>query len=145
MSPNWLVAIEAFSWHPWYTWYAWYTHMNRTLYIRDEDAPVWDRARELVGAKGISPVVVDGLRTYIAKKEAEAAEAKGFERITMKFNDAAMHHIPKAKAFHGRWIFPPTKPEMVSSEDGNTRWSYSVAITAKGAVVVFYVEEDSES
>jgi|ERR1039457_6587576 hypothetical protein len=119
--------------------------MNKTVYIRDEDEPIWDRARELTGAKGVSSVIVHGLKRYIAEREAKEAEGKGFERIKVSFNDADAHHIPKIKVFHGKWIIPPTKPEQVYNEEGTTQWSYSVAITAKGAVVVYWVEEDSET
>ncbi|HME59185.1 MAG TPA: hypothetical protein VKF63_12660 [Terracidiphilus sp.] len=119
--------------------------MNKTIYIRDEDEPTWDRARELTGAKGVSSVIVEGLKDFILKKEAEEAEAKGFQRITVKFNDAEAHHIPRIKAFHGKWIIPLTKPEKVESEDGYRRWSYSVAITAKGAAVVYWVEEEADT
>ena len=118
--------------------------MNKTIYIRAEDEPIWDRARELTGAKGISSAIVQGLKKFIAQKDAEEAEAKGFERITVKFEDADSHFIPRAKAFHGKWIIPPTKPAVQENEEGNMRWSYSVAITAKGAAVVYWMQEEED-
>ena len=119
--------------------------MNKTIYIRDEDEPVWDRAKELAGAKGISTIIVASLKKYIQQKEAKEAETKGFERITVSFNDSDAHGIPRIKAFHGKWIYPPAKPEKIYDEDGNTQWSYSVAITARGSAVIYWVEEDAHS
>jgi hypothetical protein len=116
--------------------------MNKTIYLRDEDESVWDRARELAGAKGISPLIAQSLKRFIAEKEAEEVEARGFERITVKYYDASDHGIPKVKAFRGKWIIPPTRP--LSREEQDTTWSYSVAITAKGSAVVYWTEEDRE-
>ena len=119
--------------------------MNKTIYIRDEDEPIWDRARELTGAKGISSAIVQGLKKFIAQKDAEEAEAKGFERITVKFDDADSHFIPRVKAFHGKWIIPPAKPTVQEDAEGDMRWSYSVAITAKGAAVIYWMQEEEDS
>ncbi len=108
--------------------------MNKTLYIRDEDAPVWERARELSGEK-LSPVIVDALKKYIAQKEAVE---KGFERIVIEYADALDHYLPKIKAFYGRWIIPYKKPlEWTSLEEPLIEY-YSVAITAKGSWVVYF-------
>ena len=86
--------------------------MNKTIYIRDEDVQTWDRARELAGDK-LAPVIVDGLKRFIKEKEAEAIVEKGFERIEVEFSDATAHHIPRKKAFYGRWVFPYSKPLAV--------------------------------
>ena len=117
--------------------------MNKTIYIRDEDVEVWDRAKELAGDK-LSPVIVDGLKKFIAAKEAELDFVRGFERITVKFNDADTHNIPRIKSFHGKWIIPPTKPEIQCSEERDKQWSFSLAMTAKGAVVIYWVEEEED-
>jgi hypothetical protein len=117
--------------------------MNKTIYVRDEDAPVWDRAKELAGDK-LSPVIMDGLKRFVTEKEAEEAEMKGFERIVVRFNDSEDRAIPKAKAFNGKWIFPPTKPFKQSNEQGDNLYYSAVALTAKGAAVFYTWEEDHE-
>jgi hypothetical protein len=119
--------------------------MNKTIYIRDEDVPIWERAKELAGDK-LSPAIVAGLKRFIADREAEEAEAKGFERIEVSFNDADDHHIPKKKAFYGKWIYPPEHKEVFKQhdEDGENWWYYAVAMTAKGSVVVYSWESDRE-
>ncbi|WP_321472157.1 hypothetical protein [uncultured Paludibaculum sp.] len=115
--------------------------MNKTIYLRDEEGPIWDRARELAGDK-LSPVVVNALKRFINESEAKA---KGFERIEVSFNDYDDHRIPKIKAFYGRWVFPPNKAIELTNEEGTTSSRYAVAITAKGAAVVYSWKEDEES
>jgi hypothetical protein len=117
--------------------------MNKTIYIRDEDVSVWERARELAGDK-LAPIIMTGLKRFIAEREAQEAAAKGFERIELEFNDADDHFIPKIKAFNGRWIIPKTKPHKVTNEDGDRQWSYSLALTLKGSTVVYWIDEDRE-
>lgn len=117
--------------------------MNKTLYLRDEDSAVWDRARELAGEK-LSPVIVTGLKRFIAEKETEEALAKGFCRIEVSFNDSEEHGIPKKKAFTGRWIFPPYLPDKWTSEQG-IEYYYALALTARGSVVVYSWRSYSEN
>jgi hypothetical protein len=117
--------------------------MNKTLYIRDEDVQVWERARELAGG-GLSPVIVSGLKKFITEKEGEEAESKGFERIEVSYFDADEHGIPKRKAFYGKWIYPPDKPLAFSSEDGYSSDNYVVAQTAKQNFVFLTWTEDGE-
>ncbi len=114
--------------------------MNKTIYLRDEEGPIWERARELAGDR-LSPVIVSALKRFIAEEEAKP---KSFERIQVSFNDANAHGIPKAKAFYGRWIFPPSKPIQMSDEEGTEADFYAVAVTAKGAAVVYRWSEDRE-
>ena len=117
--------------------------MNKTLYIRDEDIEVWDRAREIAGDK-LSPIIVAGLKRFIAEKEAEEAESKGFGRIEVSFNDAAEHNIPKRKAFNGCWICSPDQPFKLTSEEGDMTWYYAFAQTAKRNFAFLSWEADHE-
>src|ERR1035437_3123856 len=117
--------------------------MNKTIYLRDEEGPIWERARELAGDK-LSPVIVAALKRFIVEKEAEEAQAKGFKRIVVSYSDSDDNGIPKKKAFNGKWIFPPSKP-LTASDGGKTEDNYAVALTSKGAVVVYYWESDPES
>jgi hypothetical protein len=115
--------------------------MNKTLYLRDDEAPIWDRARELSGDK-LSPVVVNALKRFVAEKEAQA---KGYERIVVEYNDALDHRLPKVKAFYGRWIINREKPYELRDEDGREGDFYSVAETAKGNLVVYKHTESEEA
>jgi hypothetical protein len=108
--------------------------MNKTVYLRDEEVPIWERARELSGDK-LSPVIIGALRRYIAEREAED---KSFERIVVQFHDVRDHSLPKAKAFYGKWIIGPG--EDYSNEEFDEegfRRCFAVAVTAKGAAVVW--------
>lgn len=113
--------------------------MNKTIYIRDEDTPIWDRAKELAGEK-LAPVIVDGLRKFIADREAKDAEQKGYERIELEFADAEFGGLLRRKAFHGRWIFSPAAPDKIPDE--NILYFGAVAVTPKGSVVVYAWEEE---
>ncbi len=112
-------------------WYVWYTCMNKTLYIRDEDAGLWDRARELADDK-LSPFIVSAVKQFVAERESEL---KGFERIVVKYRDNSSGGIPKAKGFYGKWIIAPNEMDL-SADDHLGRFE-ALAITLKGKVVVF--------
>jgi hypothetical protein len=117
--------------------------VNKTLYIRDEDTLVWDRARELAGDK-LSPLIVAGLKRFIAEKEAEEAESKGFGRIEISYNDADHHGIPKRKAFTGKWIYTPEKPLELTTEQGEKSYCYAIGQTAKRNFAFLSWETDWE-
>jgi len=110
--------------------------MNKTLYIRDEDAPLWERARELSNDR-LSPVIVESLRKFVADKEAEL---RGVERIVIEYNDAWEGGKPTAKAFLGRWLIDPRQPYM----EAYSSRRYAIADTPKGGVVIFGTNEDDE-
>jgi len=112
--------------------------MRKTLYVRDEDESIWERARELFGDT-LSPLIAQGLKSLILKKEAEEAITKGFERIELRYDDSENANLPTAKAFVGRWVFSPKKPIRMTDDSSGALVgdAYSVAITAKGNVVVY--------
>ncbi len=115
--------------------------MNKTVYLRDEEVAVWERARELSGDK-LSPVIVSALRQYVLEKEARQ---KGFERLEIEFSDANCNGLPRKKAFYGRWIFPPNNPHRVGRENDDTvSYCGALATTAKGNVVTCTWTEDRE-
>lgn len=109
--------------------------MNKTIYIKDEDLPIWDRAKELAGDK-LAPVIVEGLKQFIAEKEAEAAEAAGFTRIILAYNDYENHGLPRKIAFTGKWVFPPEKPLSYKYSGQPLRY-YAVALTPKEGILLY--------
>jgi hypothetical protein len=111
--------------------------MNKTIYLPDDEAETWEKARRLANDR-LSPVVLRALKEYIMTKEAEAAEVAGFERIDLEFEDSDDNDLPKWKAFRGKWIFTPSDPLRLWSDVDRTKGrSCAVAITAKGSVVVY--------
>jgi len=114
--------------------------MNKTIYLRDEDVAVWEKAKEIAGDK-LSQVIVSALRQYVGENEAQK---QGFERIVLEFQDAEKGHLPQKKAFYGRWITSPKQPTRVTDE-GDSVYYGAVAETQKGNIVVFEREETSET
>lgn len=122
--------------------YEWYTYtkqaiVNKTIYVRDEDVSLWNRAKELAGDK-LAPVIMDGLRSYVIGKERER---QGFERIELHFRDSQTNNLPTAKAFFGRWIFPREKPlsepcSQVFEIIAGATDKYAIAQTAKNRFAV---------
>jgi hypothetical protein len=104
--------------------------MNKTLYIRDEDGPTWDRARELAGEK-LSPVIVAALKRFVADREAEL---KYMERIEIPYSDTKDGNRPAVKAFYGRWLI---KPEEKYEPASIFPYCCAVGVSAKGGIVVF--------
>src|SRR5258706_751345 len=113
--------------------------MNKTVYLRDEEVSLWERARELSGDK-LSPVIVAALKQFVAEKEAES---KGLERIVVEYNDSEASGLPKRKAFYGRWICSPEAPVEVS-DDAGIAYRAAVAESAKGNIVIYERAEDNE-
>jgi len=123
----------------WYTWYKCHmvhVQMNKTLYLKDEDGPIWDRARELSNDK-VSQIVVSALKNFISEKEAESA---GYERIIVEYDDLNDGNRPKRKAFYGRWLIPPEESFRSNQFVGHY---FAVGVTAKGGVV--FCEHDTLS
>ena len=107
--------------------------MNKTLYVKDDDGPVWDKARELTGDK-LSQFIMEKLRVFVAEHEGKQ---KGFERILLRFYEGS---LPRAKAFMGRWIIPPDRPFHYCRVPPGTlivlESDYLVEETAKGNFAV---------
>jgi hypothetical protein len=114
--------------------------MAKTIYIRDEDIPTWDRAKELAGDK-LAPKIMEGLRRFVVEKEAAA---KGFARIVIEYNDADDGRLPKARAFVGRWIIPREEPLRLATGSPFDTATAAVAESQKGGCVVF-TEESGDS
>lgn len=53
---------------------------QRTIYVKEEHEPLWDRARELAGEDSLSAVIAEGLRYVIGQREA--VQARESERGT---------------------------------------------------------------
>jgi hypothetical protein len=110
---------------------------TRTLYVREEDQAVWDKAKEVVG-DSLSNYLTTHLRKLVVSYEAAA---HGTERILLTFREDG---IPRTKAFYGRWLISPDKPfekfawdSFRDDYDRSDSTFYSVALTVKNRVAVF--------
>lgn len=118
--------------------------MNKTLYIKDEDAYIWDKARELSGDK-LSNHVMQVLRRFVSE---ETAKEQGMQRIVLQYFDA--DGLPRAKGFTGRWLIDPESPFVITRWKGDGFHSYEVkryciaAKTAKGKYAVLTYSKSDE-
>ena len=76
---------------------------NKTIYVSDDDLPLFERAQELSGAT-LSSAIVQALRRFI---DVEEAKQRGFDEIIVMVNDTG---VPRRKRFLGyrlvRWLQP---------------------------------------
>ena len=114
--------------------YASIAPMNKTVYLREDEVPIWEKARELSGDK-LSPVIVAALKRFIAEHEGAN---KAHSRIVVEFSDSSDFMLPKVKAFYGKWLVPPEE-EFNLPLPKQDEWTdcAAVAETAKGSAVVF--------
>jgi EXLDI family protein len=74
---------------------------NKTIYVSDDDLPLFERAQELAGAN-LSSAIVRALRRFI---ELEEAKQRGLEEIMVIVNSQGAH---RRKRFMGqrlvRWL-----------------------------------------
>jgi hypothetical protein len=104
--------------------------INKTLYVRDEDAGVWEEAKNTI-QEPLSQLISNYLRTVIATKRGERL---GYERIVLNYNENGAK--AKSQAFSVRWIFPPQHPWATGERESFEQ--YAVAVTAKGNIVFFH-------
>jgi EXLDI family protein len=60
---------------------------NKTIYVSDDDLPLFERAQEITGAN-LSSAIVQALRRFI---ELEEAKQKGFDEVTVIVNRQGAH------------------------------------------------------
>lgn len=76
---------------------------NKTIYVSDDDLPLFERAQELAGSN-LSSAIVQALRRFI---EVEEARQRGMDEITVIVNTEGAH---RRKRFVGqrlvRWLQP---------------------------------------
>src|SRR5260221_8496511 len=79
---------------------------NKTIYVSDDDLPLFERAQELSGSN-LSSAIVQALRRFI---ELEEAKQHGLDEITVIVNGQGAH---RRKRFVGqrlvRWLQPTPK------------------------------------
>jgi len=79
---------------------------NKTIYVSDDDLPLFERAQELSGAN-LSAAIVRALRRYI---ELEEARQRGFDEITVLVNGDGAHQRKRFLGYRlARWLQPVAK------------------------------------
>lgn len=99
---------------------------NKTIYVRDEDLPIFDRAVEIAG-DSLSSVIAEALRRYV---EMEEMKSEGFEEVTVR---EGVGDNMRKKKFIGKEISYHDPDPFGKGFDGT---EYTLYITQKGSYVV---------
>lgn len=76
---------------------------NKTIYVANDDQPVFERAQSLAG-DNLSSVIVRALKEFIVRSESQA---KGFKDITVQVGSKGMQ---REKHFRGRLVIKWSGP-----------------------------------
>jgi hypothetical protein len=102
---------------------------NKTLYVRDGDADVWEAAEKLAGGS-LSQLVTQLLRDHVASQSQTEPE-----RIVVPVLGAD-GESERDVAFWGRWIVgSPGDDDFRAGTDAGACWA--VALTKKGQLAVY--------
>jgi EXLDI family protein len=93
---------------------------NKTIYVSDDDLPLFERAQELSGAN-LSSAIVRALRRYI---EIEEAGQRGLDEITVIVNSQGAHR-------HKRFIGQRLARWLQATPDGKGTQILNIYRTAK--------------
>jgi hypothetical protein len=99
-----------------------YVSPNKTLYIRDEDIPVWERAEATARRSGMS--LSQLVTQALVKAEPPQVEPGGLEKIRVDVGDGGRMW---AEGFTGRWL----------AWEEATEWRHGIAVT-KGGQFAWY-------
>jgi hypothetical protein len=115
---------------------------NKTLYIREEDAPVWERAEEAAtrSRQSVSQLVTTALRTYlpmIFTPEDELEDIRVRVGAGIKHFDATVEDYNQIESFTGRWLVPPGDEAYSSATRHTSQCHYAVALTRRGQIAVY--------
>jgi len=122
---------------------------RRNVYVRAEDAAIWERAEQLAG-ESLSQLIADQLRRYVAQRDVEAS---GFERIVVEAivkgeaPPGPWDKEVRRVAFDGRWLVgEPVKRQHPrpgvyerAISDGDMHL-YGVALTRRGKIAVLELD-----
>jgi len=130
---------------------------NKTLYMRDEDTPLWERA-ELAAEtsrQSLSQLVTAALRHYLP---TICTPGDAMEDIHVMVGDRVppSHQVidgetgrllhghppspadyPRAEAFTGRWLVPPGGEAQSRATLQTTGYCYGVALTRRRQIAVY--------
>lgn len=107
---------------------------NKTLYIRDADAEVWERAEAIAKNRGtsVSQLATDGLRATLPP--TNPADDPDMEEIRVLVGDEERSH---EEAFIGRWLVPYGEDSATGEENYMASARWGVALTKRGSIAVF--------
>jgi hypothetical protein len=105
---------------------------NKTLYIRDQDMPAWERAESAARRRGISlsQLVAQALERAVPPPPADLP----YEEIRVNTGE----NYQRTEAFTGFWLVEPDDHETRTSQKGYDPEAYwGVALTKRGQIAVW--------
>lgn len=106
----------------------------KTLYVRDEDAPIWEEAAKAAAAEGasLSEFVTAAVRTSLENRPP----AMNFKSLSVDSLVAVAHGtvVRRQTYFQGRWLVRHTQSADPAASPAD-RWS--IAVTPGGAFVAY--------
>ncbi len=106
---------------------------NKTIYVREADTELWDKAEKLAGGS-VSSLITEALRRYV--EEEERRDQSGME--TIEIDLWGQHERPYRAKFIGRWLVHPDPDETRTALPGHDPGAYyGVALTRRGNLAVY--------
>ena len=104
---------------------------NKTIYIRESDKELWEKAENLAGGS-LSGLLADALRRYV--EEEEMRKDTDMETITLEIG---REERARTVEFVGRWLLDPDPDDTRTGEPGYDAGAfYGVALTKRGNIAV---------
>lgn len=122
---------------------------NKTLYIRDDDVPVWERAEEAAtrSRQSVSQLVTAALRAYLPlmfTPEDQLEDIRVRVGPGVRHFDASVADYAQLESFTGRWLVPPGEQACSSATRHTTQYCYAVALTRRGQIAVYRYHQRAE-
>lgn len=114
---------------------------KKTLYVKDSDVPIWDRARAIAGDSGLSTLVIEALADYLPRRERQLGEVVLQGRLEgtaveqqFRFIGSLVLSIPAHKKFGAMFVgVSPSIPprEQIGTTDVYVTKGHAIVIHEK--------------
>ena len=113
---------------------------NKTIYVKDADREIWEKAEELAGGS-VSALITEALRRYV--EEEERKEQVGMEDIYVELWRGP-NNEPYTARLVGQWLLEADADDTRTMEPGFDAGAYyGVALTQRGNLAV-YIQHNNE-
>jgi hypothetical protein len=107
--------------------------MKKNIYVKDEDASIFEEAEQLAGSESLSSIIAAALRQYVENKKAE-------EEIILEVGNWMPRGANDTRkiSFKGRLLAEGTDfcGQTMSCDDRGTDWQ--IYQTAKGKFLIYW-------
>lgn len=93
---------------------------NLTIYVREDDMELFDRARKQTDEKSLSQVITKAIREYLERKQKLGVfdETEGMKEIVLKVNN----FLSRKVMFIGKHIYTPSPEHCPDGESIDQDW-----------------------